>query len=258
MGTLDRREYMKTMVGGATILAMGTPAFAAIPQASSDEKKSAGPSSRAGFWQRVDSAKARNLVESAIKAARAEVRAQRAVNSSQRAAILLGSGADTQYHKEAVTHYEVRTTELRKSKDALSRFVKTAGDSGERHFSTFLQKGGMKEFTAGARKHVIESLLHSDISPDEARSAVKALDDRLEKIGSLKSFADATSYLDHHLDELIERKMPAEDPNGLCVLILLISSVLVVLALIAAIICIFTLGLGCQNILNQMIAQACP
>jgi len=259
MQRLDRREYMKTMLGGTAALAIATPAIA-MPQTSEKktDDKGAAPSSSSDLWKRVDGAKARALVESALKAARSEVQAQRAVNASQRAAILLGTGADAQYHKQAATYYEARTAALHKTKEALSTFMKTAGESGERHFSSFVEKGGLKEFTAAARKSVTEALFHSDISPDEARSAVKALDDRLSTIGGFKSFSDATSYLGHHLDELIERKMPTEDPNGFCVLILVISSLFAVLAVIAALICIFTLGFGCQNILNQLIAQACP
>jgi signal recognition particle GTPase len=254
MGTLDRRDYMKTMIGGAALLTMRTPALASM----AEEKQGAAPSGHPAFWKRVDSAKSRELVESAIKAARAEIEAQRAVNASQRAAILLGAGADAKYHDQAAGHYEARTTALRKTKEALSRFQKSTGDSGERHFATFVEKGGMKEFAAHARKSVIEALLHSDISPEEARTAVKTLDERLATIQEKKSFADLTSYLDHHLDELLERKMPERDPNGLCVLILIISSLLAVLVVIAVLICIFTFGLGCQGILDQLIAQACP
>src|SRR5437879_9806651 len=166
------------MVGGAALLTMRASALAAVEE---EEKKPAA-SGHAAFWKRVDAAKGRELAESAIKAARAQVEMQRVVNAAQRAAILLGSGGDAPYHAQAKKHYETRTAELRKTKDALSRFVKTAGDSGERHFATFVEKGGMKEFTAHARKSTIEALLHSDISPEEARTAVKALDERLSTI----------------------------------------------------------------------------
>jgi signal recognition particle GTPase len=254
MGKLDRRDYLKTFIGGAVVLTIRTPALASI----ADEKQGAETTAHSAFWKRVDTAKARELVESAIKAARAEVETRRAVNAAQRAAILLGSGADEQYKKQAKMHYETRTAELRKAKEALSRFVKTAGDSGERHFATFVEKGGMKDFTANARKRTIEALLHSDISPEEARTAVKDLDERLSTIQEKKSLADLTSYLDHHLDEVMERKMPDQDPNGLCVLLLIISSLFAVLVVIAVLICVFTLGLGCSGILDQLIAQACP
>lgn len=254
MGTLDRRDYLKTVVGGAAFLTIGSPALTVVAQ----EKKTEEHEGQSGLWKRVDAAKLREVAESAINAARAEVKAQRAINASQRSVILLGAGTGAEYRKQATTHYQVRTAEVRKTKEALSRFVKSAGDSGEKQFAKFTEKGSMKEFAANARKSVIESLLHSDISPDEARTAVKTLDERLSAIQEKKSFAELTGYLDHHLDELLERKMPEEDPNGLCVLILIISSLLAVLAVIAALICIFTLGLGCQGILDQLIAQACP
>ena len=44
----------------------------------------------------------------------------------------------------------------------------------------------------------------------------------------------------------------------LCEIILILSSLLAVLAIIAARICVLTLGFGCNGILDQQIAQACP
>lgn len=253
MGPIDRRSYMKSIFGAA-VLAMGSPVLASM----AEEKETAATSAHPAFWKRVDAAKARELVESAIQAARHEVEAQRAVNAAQRAAILLGSGADAQHRKEAETRYQARTAAVRKTKEALARFIKSAGDVGERHYATFMENGGMKAFATHARKVTIDSLVHSDISPEEARNAVKTLDERLSAIQEKKSFSELTSYLDHHLDELLERKLPEQDPNGFCVLILIISSLLAVLAVIAALICIFSFGLGCQGILDQLIAQACP
>jgi signal recognition particle GTPase len=254
MTTLDRRDYLKSMIGGAVVLTMRTT----MPLLTAQEKQAASASSRATFWKRVDDAKARDLVESAVKAAHAQVETQRAVNAAQRAAILLGAGADAPYHKQAASHYETRNAELRKNKEALARFVKSAGDSGERNFARFVEKGSMKEFAKNARKSVIDKLLHSDISPDEARNAVKTLDERLSQVQEMKSFADLTSYLDHHLDELLASKMPDQDPNGLCVFVLLITSLLVVLILVAILICVLTLGFDCSGVLNQLIDQACP
>ena len=262
MAKLDRRDYLRTMIGSAAVLTLKTPALASTAQekqaAAPEEKQGEATSARATFWKRVDTAKAKELAESAIKAARAEVETRRAVSAAQRAAILLGTGADEPYRKKAATHYETRTAHLHRTKDALSRFVKSAGEAGEHNFKTFVEKGGMKEFAAHARKSTIDVLLHSDISNEEARTAVKTLDERLSAIQEKKSFADLTMYLDHHLDELLERKMPAEDPNGLCVLLLIISSLLAVLAVVAILICIFSLGLACQGVLDQLIAQACP
>jgi len=258
MATLDRRDYMKTMIGSAALLTIGTPMLAFMTEEKQATEKTNAASAHPAFWKRVDDAKARGLVESAIKAAHGEIEAQRAVNASQRATILLGGGADATYHKQATAHYEARTTALRKTKNALADFMKNTREVGERRYATFLEKDGMNEFTTHARKVVIQALLHSDISPDEARNAVKTLDERLSTIQEKKSFSDLTLYLDHHLDELLERKLPEQDPNGLCVLILILSSLLAVLVVIAVLICIFTLGLGCQGILDQLIAQACP
>jgi len=245
---------MKSTMSSAAVLALGTSPFAAMAQ----EKQASTSSAADALWKRADSAKARDLVESALKAAKAQVSSQRAINAAQRSAILLGDGSEKEYHKQAETQYAARTAALQKTKQALAAFVKSNGDAGKRNFTEFAAKGGMNEFVEHARKSTTAALLHSDISPDEARSAKKALDDRLGKLQEMKSFEDVTSYLDKHLDELIEHKMSEADPNGLCVLLLLLTSLYVVLILIAVLICVFTLGLGCQGILDQLIAQACP
>jgi NADH dehydrogenase/NADH:ubiquinone oxidoreductase subunit G len=251
---LDRRDCMKQMLMCLAAVAPGAVAVPALGQ----EKQAKSSTGADDFWKRVDEAKARPLVQSAVKAARAQVQAQRAINASKRAAILVGEEAGKEHLTRAKAQYEVRTAELRKVKGALAQFVKGAGDSGNARFKEFVGKGALKELATHARESSIRALMNSDISPAEAQSALKALEDRLGKIQGIDSFGDLTSYLDKHLDELMERKMPEEDPNGFCVFILIITSIFAVLVVIAVLLCIFTLGLGCQGILDSLIAQACP
>ncbi len=254
MQALDRRDCMKQMViclaalsaGGVPLTTLGQQKQAKSRQAADD------------FWKRVDQVKARPLVQSAVKAARAQVQAQREINASKRAAILAGEEAGKAHITRAQAQYELRTAELRNAKQALAQFVQGAGDSGNARFAEFVRKGGLRELVTHARQSSIQALMNSDISPAEAQSAVKALDDRLGKIQGISSFRDITAYLDQHLDDLTARKMPEEDPNGFCVFILIISSLFAVLVLIAVLICIFTFGLGCQGVLDNLIAQACP
>src|SRR5262249_26706348 len=153
-------------------------------------------------------------------AARAAVQAQREVNTSKRAAILLGGGAGKEEMARAEKEYQTRTAELRKTKTALEEFIRTTGDSGEAKFKEFVGKGDLKQALDHARRSAIQILLKSDISPQEAQTAVKALDDRLAKVQGLASFKDATTELNKHLDELIAEKMSQEDPNPLCLLLL--------------------------------------
>jgi hypothetical protein len=251
---LDRRDYMKQMLMCLAALAPGAVAVRAVGQ----EKQTKSSAGAEEFWKRVDEAKARPLVQSAVQAARAQVQAQKAVNASKRAAILIGEQAGKEHLARAKAQYEVRNAELRKVKGALTQFVQGAGDSGSTRFKEFVGKGGLKESVTHARESSIQAMMNSDISPEEARSALKALEERLGKIQGIDSFSDLTGYLDKHLDELIARKMPEEDPNGFCVFILIITSIFAVLVVIAVLICAFTLGLGCQGILDSMIAQACP
>ncbi len=255
MATLSRRACMKAMLGSVAVAA-AKPAFAAVPQKEQPPVRSGSPE----FWKRVDAIKARDLAQSAIHAAQQQVKSRRAVNTSKRASVLLGGNAGEEFRKQAEASHDARTAALQKTKQALAEFVKGKGPSGEKHFAEFVNAGRLQEVTKHARESSIQAILHSDASPAEAQAALKALDERLAKIGGLKSFAELTGYLDQHLDELIARKLSdePEDQNGLCVLILILTSVFAVLVVVAAIICIFTLGAGCQGILNQLLDQACP
>lgn len=254
MEKLDRRDCVKRVLAGITILASETVSLPAFPQG----KESTGLPPAGDFWKQVDAVQGRDLVASAIAAARAQIESQRAMNMSQRAAVLLGPSAVQEHVKRAEERFQARTAALEKTKQALAQFVKHAGSSGERRFADFMHKGGLKELAAHARESSLHALLNSDVSPQEAQSAVKALDDRLAAIQQLSSFRDAVSRLDQHLDDLITRKMPADDPNGLCVLILLITSIFMVLLIVALLICIFSLGFACKGVLDNLLAQACP
>ncbi len=259
MATLSRRACMKAMLGSVAAAA-ANPTFGAVPQTVPQKEQPPAHVGAPEFWKRVDAIKARDLVQNAIRAAQAQVKSRRAVNTSKRASVLLGGAAGEEFRKQARVSHDARTAALQKAKQALAEFVKGAGSSGEKRFAEFVNAGRLQEVTKHARESSIQAILHSDASPAEAQTALKALDERLAKIGGLKSFADLTAYLDGHFDELIARKLSdeQEDQNGLCVLILIITSVFAVLVVVAAIICIFTLGAGCQGLLNQLLDQACP
>src|SRR5262249_43966160 len=150
-------------------------------QAGAKSSASAGISAQA-FWKLLDRIKASALAHGVINAARAAVQAQREVNTSKRAAILLGGGAGKEEMARAEKEYQTRTAELRKTKTALEEFIRTTGDSGEAKFKEFVGKGDLKQALDHARRSAIQILLKSDISPQEAQTAVKALDDRLAKV----------------------------------------------------------------------------
>jgi len=255
MTTLSRRACMKAMLGSVTVAA-ANPVFAAAPQ----KEQPPAHAGAAEFWKRVDTIKARDLAQNVVRAAREQVKSRRAINTSKRASVLLGSDAGQEFQKQAAASHDARTAALQKTKRALAEFAKGKGSSGEKRFTEFVNAGRLQEVTKHARETSIQAILHSDASPAEAQTALKALDERLAKIGGLKSFAELTTYLDQHLDELIARKLSdePEDQNGLCVLILIITSVFAALVAVAVIICIFTFGAGCQGILNQLLDQACP
>ena len=97
MQVSDRRDCLKHMLAGLGVLA--APSFS-LPlsgtQAEAKPSSSSKTSAQTGaqsFWSRLDRIKASALAHSLINAGRAAVQAQKEVNASKRAAILLGGDA---------------------------------------------------------------------------------------------------------------------------------------------------------------------
>lgn len=259
MQTIDRRDCMKHMCTGLAALSAGGLSLPVFGKQTEGKSSATSSMTANDFWKRVDQVKASTLTHSAINAARAGVQAQREVNASKRAAILLGGEAGKDQMARAEKQYQTRTAELKKTKQVLAEFIRSTGDSGETKFRQFLGKDGLKEALEHARKSTIQLLLRSDISSQEAETARKTLDERIARIQAMTSFHDLTGYLDQHLDELIAQKMSQEDPpNSLCVFLLLITSLYVVLLLVSIVLCVLLLGLvPCDQIFCQILVATC-
>lgn len=208
------------------------------------------------FWRQVDEAHGRALVTSAISAARAQVEYIRALGTARRATVLLGANASREYEVQAEMHQRTRNLHLRDTKHAFEQFATQLDENGQQRVAAALQADRLSVLTEHLRQSITLSLLHSDISPDDAQKALSALDRVHATLAELTSWQGIRDYLNRHLDEL-QTQPVVETSNGLCVLGLLLSSVLVVLALIALLVC---LGFqGCANqVLDQMINQVCP
>lgn len=214
---------------------------------------------REQFLKRAEEANARELVLSAISAAKEHVHYARALSAARRAVVLLGKRNAGQIHElDAKMHYQNRNSQLRYVKHLFARLLEDIDENQKKRCAEFLRRGGLNKVTAYARQTIILRLLNSDIRPPGARRALKQLDTTLEELNSLTSLKAIDNYLQRYLDELIKKKMGNPDlAAGWCVLLLVITSLLAILVLIAVLICIFTLGLACEGILNQLINQAC-
>ncbi len=208
------------------------------------------------FWRQVNEAHARALVTSAISAARAQVEYVQALATAKRATVLLGANASREYEVRAEMHQRTRNLHLRDTKYAFEQFATELDENGKQRIAASLQADRLNDFTQHLRQSITLSLLHSDITSDDAQKAVSALDRVHATLAGLTSWQGMGDYMNRHLDEL-QTQPVADAASGLCVLVLLLSSVLVVLALIAALVCLG--NQGCANqVLNQMINQACP
>jgi hypothetical protein len=216
-------------------------------------------SSTEQFWQQVDDANARALVTSAINAARAQVEYSRAFTTAQRVTVLLGPNASREYEAKAEMYYRTRNWQLQNTKQAFAQFAAGLDEAGKQRITEFLKGGGLKDFTAHARQSTVLALLHEDLTPNVAQNAVNALDGTLGKVASLTSWQEMGDYFNQHPDELQAQKVSeATSVNGLCLLILLLSSLYVILILIAVLACLFSSDPECASRnLNEELAQAC-
>lgn len=211
------------------------------------------------MWESVDRINAGELVEGAIAAAQAQVDYSRAQSAARRYEVLLGKNGGREPEYRAELYFRSRMEQLKNVKQSYAQFVSGLGKDQKNQVSRFIRSGGLKELADNARRTVVLGLLEADLSPEEAQKAMKSLDATLGKIARLSSFDKLNQYLDSHLDELIAKKFGNPSiSQGLCILILIITSVFAVLVLIAALICALTFGLACQGLLQRLLDQACP
>jgi len=210
------------------------------------------------FWRRVEEAHGGAIAMGVVAAARAHVEYSRAMAAKGRAEALLGSGAGREYEHRAEMYHAARTSQLRAVRVALPQLFDRMDAGQRKHVDEFLGDG-LKGLVSHARHRAVEALLHSELTPNDAREGIQRLDDALSAIAKLTTLKDLSTYLNQRLDELIAKKMGNTDGlQGLCILLLILTSIFVVLVIIAALICALTFGTGCDGILDQLVNQACP
>jgi hypothetical protein len=208
-------------------------------------------------WRHVENPGARDLAASIVGMARAHVAYSRELTASKRAVALLGEGAGRERELRAEVHHAARLGSARAAQSALPR-LKRGVDAKERsRIGDFLGKGGLRDLTASARRLAIVGLVDSEETPDAAAEGLKALDDAIADVEGVGSLDAALRYLDRRLGEFIAKPMGNQGAEyGLCVLILILASVLVILVLLAAIICALSGG-SCEGTLEQLLLDAC-
>lgn len=256
---ISRREILKGGVGGLGILLFGS----SLPSCVTLRKKSL----LAEFWKRADQIGAGDLLDSVLSASRAQVEYSRALAASERIAALLGEDAGKAERSKAQEYFNKRTRELQNAKTALNRLANRMTKEEKMRFDKYLNARGMNIITAEGRRVAINRLVAADLMPNEAKEAVQKLDKNLAPVSRLQSFDDLATCLDRQLDSHMSKKFGNPGAGrGLCILLLLLSSIYLVLVIVAilvwVLVCIFTLGFACESvtaedILNDMIDNAC-
>jgi hypothetical protein len=209
------------------------------------------------FWKQVDEINARELVVSVIGAAKTQVDYSRAANASKLAAILLGQEAGRRHQLEAELKYKRRNSQLQQTKQWLTKLAEGVDEKQKSRFAEFCSRNALTELADYARQRAVMVLLDSETAPADARRAVDQLNSRLEELDNLKTLQEVNDYLQRHLDVLIQKEIGNPDPDPLCVLVLLLTSVYLMLIVIAAIVCALSFGLACEDIMDSLLEQTC-
>lgn len=209
------------------------------------------------FWRRVDRADARELVTTAIGAARAHVAYGRALSAARRADVLLGKGKAGAHELEAEAEFQSRNSQLRRVKQLYGKQVDEMDADRKKRCEGFFAGGGLGDLAASAKQAAVIHLLAVEVPPEELKNAAAQLDDSVRTLGKLPTFEEVNKYVNNHIDELVAKKFGNPSVNPWCVLLLVFSSLFALLAVLAALICALTFGLACQKIFDSLIASIC-
>ncbi len=210
------------------------------------------------FWDRVEEADARDLVLAVVGAAKDQFAYSRALQASKRSVVLLGRGAGREHRLKAETHFRSRTSQLRAAKQLLPAFLEGFDDRRRKEATEFFRRDGVQDLVAHAKRTAVLALLDSDIRPEDARKASRALEAALEEIEGLTSVEEMGRYLHGHLDDLIGREMGNPALSFWCIFLLIITSLFALLVVLAAFICaVFAGGRKCEGIFQTLLAYAC-
>jgi hypothetical protein len=210
------------------------------------------------LWTQIDAAGARPVAVNLLDAARSQTAATRAFNAAQVARALLGSeDAGRGQHIKAEVRWERRSASLRRAGRALEDVIDHWEETQRTEVESFLRDGGLQAFSSSARQLMLLQLLEADITADEAERALQRLDESTKSLGEIASLDDLRAYFARHVDELLEKRLGNPSPNGLCLLLLVLTSLYALFVLIAVVICIVTFGLVCEGVLEALIESAC-
>ena len=210
------------------------------------------------FLKQIEEAQAEEVVISVLKAVNEHMMYAKAQSTAERTAILLKKRKVGQVHQlQAQLHYEKRNSQLRYTKKAFAELFNGMAERKKKNIDKKLNEGALTKLAIYGKKKMVLELLNSDIRPLEARRAIKKLDDTIETTKELKSLKQLDTYVQKHLDEVVTKKIGNPTTNGLCLLLLLLTSLFLVLMVVALVICIATLGFFCDEILDSLIRNAC-
>jgi hypothetical protein len=260
---VNRRDLLKVISG-----TMGFLALAGLNYSCICKKKIKRKPDLIKFWKEAEKIEADELVKSAIKAAKAQVGYSKHFTASKRAIAIKGEEYGKEELEKAKEQFDIRTAELKNTKITLERFVSKIEKNKLQQFNEYIREKSMAPFTKEIKDFTVKRLVgESNILPEEAKKGMDILNTNLDKVAELKSFDEMTQYLSQHIDHLIDKKFGNPGlARGLCILLLVLSSMYLVLIIIAvmvyALICVFTLGYACktltlEDVLNDMIDNIC-
>jgi len=209
------------------------------------------------FWNFIDNRDLKELTRSVFRAAKNQFRYSVELNKSKRAELLFGENAGKKYLIKAQIRFQKRETNLQFAKYSVGNLLRNISENQKKQIGNFFAQDDFKKFIKYSENTINLRLLKSNMTVDNTKEAINHMNSTLGTLEKINSLDGLSSYLNKHLSDLIEKKMHNPGPNPFCVLGLIITSILVILIIIAALICAFTFGLVCEGVLDTLIDQVC-
>jgi hypothetical protein len=261
--TFSRRELIRGISGAIGLFALSGMNYSCICQ-----KKTGKKPNLEEFWKHVKSLGAYDLVQTAIAAAQAQVGYSNHSTASERAVALLGEDAGDAELEQAREQFAIRTAKLQNTKAELELLVNKLDQTSVTKIDDFFARKSISQYSEEAKEYTIGRLVkESNILPDEAKEAMDKIDPKLAKLADLKSFDELVQHINQHLDSQIDKKFGNPGiARGLCLFLLLISSMyfllIIVAILVLVLVCVLSLGFLCssidlQDIIDDMVDDIC-
>lgn len=211
------------------------------------------------FWELLGRIGASTLVTTTIGCGREQVAYSRAAHAADREQILIGHEAGGTARYLADVHHRRRDANLEAASRSLDLWVASWTSEQEDLVNAAFRTKSWVEKLERAKEHGISALLGIPGPQEETRKALGRLDAAIRELAEMTSAKELTARFHSHVRDFLENKAGQPNPDGLCMLIIIITSIYMLLLIEAIYIYILLaiFGVTFDSIFNGLLVQMC-